>query len=261
LHSIIAGTFGAILLPTFMGLWWTGRSKAFAAVGIVSGIIMAITAVASTPLIGLAAGTAAVCFWPMRRYARHVRWGTVVVLLGLQLVMKAPVWALITRVELTGGSSKWHRFLLIDNFIHRFGEWWLLGTRDNAGWGYDMWDASNWYVASGVGGGLLVLALFVGLIGAAFSCVGKCLQKRNARDPAGAKFAWGLGAAVFSGSVAFMGIKLFDQSVVMWYALLAIIAAVAAVTTEPVLRSTVQVKEEEAAVSPAAWNAAKTYRV
>jgi hypothetical protein len=259
LHSIIAGTFGAILVPTFMGLWWTRRSKAFAAIGIISGIIMAITAVASTPLIGFAAGVAAVCFWPMRRYTRYVRWGAVVVLVGLHLVMKGPVWALITHLDFTGGSSTWHRFLLIDNFIHRFGEWWLLGTRDNAAWGFDMWDVCNWYVASGVGGGLLVLALFVGLIGTAFGCVGKCVLKHDARDPAGAKFAWSLGAAVFAGSVAFLGIKLFDQSIVLWYALLAVIAVV---TTEPVLLNTAQVKEERAAVVfPAAWNAAKNHQV
>jgi hypothetical protein len=231
LHPIIAGTFGAILVPMFISLWWTGRSKAYAAVGLISGAIMIITAVASTALIGFTAGVAAVCFWPMRRHLRYVRWGVVAMLTALHMVMKAPVWALIMRIDLTGGSSKWHRFELVDNFIRRFGEWWLLGTRNSDGWGYEMWDSSNWYVETGIRGGLLSLLLFIGLIVAAFRCVGTSVRKNQPRDASVAHFSWSLGAAVFSGSVAFMGITLFDQSSIMWYALFAFVATLASAAT------------------------------
>jgi hypothetical protein len=52
--------------------------------------------------------------------------------------MKAPVWFLIARIDLAGGSSGYHRAMLIDTFLRHFGDWWLLGTKDAFSWGWDM---------------------------------------------------------------------------------------------------------------------------
>src|SRR6185437_7969994 len=124
LHSIIAGTIGAILVPTFLGLGWASRkSRLYAAVGILAGLVMIVTSSSSTPVATCMAGMVAVAMWPMRQYMKLVRWGIVATLLGLHLVMKAPVWALIGRIDLAGGSISWHRFALVDHFINHFSEW------------------------------------------------------------------------------------------------------------------------------------------
>ena len=55
--------------------------------------------------------------------------------------MKAPVWFLISHVDLVGGSSGYHHASVIDQFIRNFFDWWLVGTYDNGSWGWDMWDS------------------------------------------------------------------------------------------------------------------------
>src|SRR3989304_4441334 len=88
-HAILAGTFGAILLPLFVGLWQQGR-RATAALGIVSATIMVITSVSSTPLAAYVGGIAGLCFWPFRRRMRLFRWGVAILLVTLHMIMKAP---------------------------------------------------------------------------------------------------------------------------------------------------------------------------
>ncbi len=59
------------------------------------------------------------------------------------------------------GGSGYHRAMLIDNFIHHFSEWCLFGTRNNADWGFDMWDVDNAFVAAGIGGGFIAFVAFI----------------------------------------------------------------------------------------------------
>jgi len=148
------------------------------------------------------------------------------VLIFLHLVMKAPVWALIGRTDLISGSSGYHRFVLVDQFIRRFGDWWLMGTKDNASWGWDMWDSANQYVAIGVDAGLFPLLCFVAAIVFGFKYLG-IARKASMRNKREELFRWALGAALFSHLIAFVGISYFDQTVVAWYGLLAMISAIA----------------------------------
>ena len=90
---------------------------------------MALASMSSTAVLGIAAGFGALWLWRVRRSLAPIRWTIVAVLVGLNFAMKAPVWALIARINLTGGSSGYHRYQLIDQAIRRFGEWWLLGTK------------------------------------------------------------------------------------------------------------------------------------
>lgn len=226
-HPIIAGTCGAMLLPLFIGLWPIPKKRAYAVIGIAAATVMTLTSASSTPVAAYAAALVAVGFWPLRRYMVFVRWGSLAMIVALHMVMKAPVWALIARIDFAGGSTGWHRFLLLDNFIHKFGEWWLLGTRDNARWGYQMWDAIDSYVAAGVGGGLLGLILFVAVIAASFAAIGRFLKRKDT-GPRAKRFAWSLGASLFAATVAFFGISFFDQSIVLYYALPAMIVTMTA---------------------------------
>jgi hypothetical protein len=229
-HPLLAGAFGATLLPLFFLLWQNGKSKVLAAIGILSATIMTICAASSTPVLAYMAAIGAVCFWPFRKQMRFFRWGIVFALVALQVVMKAPVWYVISHIQLMGASSSSHRAELVDSFIRHFGDWWLIGTNSNGDWGFDMWDTSNQYVGEGVGGGLATFLCFIGMIYLCFRRIGNA-RKAVEADPAKEWYFWFLGAALFAHVVAFFGISYFDQTRMAWYALLVIIV----VATAPVL--------------------------
>jgi hypothetical protein len=137
--------------------------------------------------------------------------------------MKGPVWSLLEHIDLTGSSESFHRYQLIDTFIRHFGDWWLLGTRDNGSWGWEMADTSNQYVTYGISGGLTTFVLFIALIS---KCLGKIGSARKSVEGNRAEewFFWCLGASMFAHLVVFFGIDYFDQMEFAWFALLAIIS-------------------------------------
>ena len=154
-----------------------------------------------------------------------IKWGVVAILIGLHLVMKAPIWFLIDRVSEVLGGSGYHRTMLIDAFIRHFFDWFLIGTSDNANWGYWMWDVDNAYVAAGFTGGLLGFILFLAIFVYGYKMIGEAISaEEESREDA--RLTWAIGSALFANSMAFFGIVYFDQSVIAWYALLVMIAVV-----------------------------------
>jgi hypothetical protein len=239
---LTAGAFGATLLPLLVWLWSDTKSRVIAYLGIAGATAMTLTSNSSTPDLAYVGGIMALCFWPFRRRLRIFRWGLVLSLIGLQLVMKAPVWALIARIDLTGSSSGTHRYMLVDNFMRHFGDWWIMGFKDYNTWGWDMWDLSNQFIAYGLGGGLITLALFITLLSRSFGGLGRA-RKRVAHNRSEEWFFWCLGAGLFAHVVAFFGMSYFDQMQFAFYALLAIISvAVSRVTRQPV-QKTASVRE------------------
>lgn len=222
-HSIIAGTFAATLLPLFFLLWKNGKARISAAVGMVGCTAMTICSNSSTPLLTYAAAVLAVCFWPLRKHMQLARRSSVAMLVMLQMVMIAPVWFLIARIDLTGGSSGYHRADLVDQFLKHFREWWLIGTKDAATWGYDMWDQQNQFVNIGETGGLIALVLFLVAIKRTYANLGNARKLVEGNEEEW--LVWLLGAALFANLVAFFGVNYFDQSKVSWYLLLAMISA------------------------------------
>jgi hypothetical protein len=223
-HPLLAGSFGAILLPLFFWLWRSRRFRSTAVVGMVSATLIPLLTATSTSLIAFAAAVGGSCMWALRKHMRVVRWGIAGALVALHLVMKAPVWFLIAHIDLTGGSSSDHRAHLVDLFIRHIGDWWLLGTNANLNWGWDMWDTANQYVEEGYGGGLAAFLCFLGLIAMGFSRVGRA-RKRAQGNRRQEWYFWLLGAALFANVVAFFGISYHDQTQIVWFALLAMISA------------------------------------
>ncbi|HZH84709.1 MAG TPA: hypothetical protein VFD87_16300 [Phototrophicaceae bacterium] len=222
---ILAGTFGAVLLPVFIGLWISDRrQRGTALLGILGATAMTAASHSSTPAFAYLLGSVGLCLWPIRGMMRIIRWGIVAVLVSLQMVMKAPVYHLITRVRISGDS--YHRYALIHESVMHFWDWWLIGVRSTAGWGWDMWDTANQYVATAINGGLLGLVLLIAILVYGFKYLGRA--RKATPDKKQAFFFWALGSALFAYAMSFFGISLWDQSVVEWYALLAIIGAVAA---------------------------------
>jgi hypothetical protein len=227
LHPIMAGTFGAALFPLFVSLYWSSRKhKVLAIVGVAAATIITMASSSSGPTLSYLAGIIGFCMWPLRKRMRAVRWGLVSGLIALNLVMKAPVWALIGRVSVFAGSSGYHRVVLIDEFIKRFGEWWLLGARETESWSYKLFvmhDITNHFIQVAVSGGLLSLILFILLIAFCFRGVGRAREAFESQ-PAIERLSWAFGVCMFVNVAAFMGISYFDQMVVVWYALLALIS-------------------------------------
>ena len=225
-HPILAGTFGGILLPLFIGLWITDKKeRKLATVGIAACCVIPFAASSSTALFGFLGGIMALCFWPLRTRMKVIRWSVAIVLIGLHIAMKAPVWHLVSRIDLTGSSSSYHRYQLINQCIVHFRDWVFVGTKNYADWGWDMWDLSNQYVFIADTSGLIPLVAFVVTIILAFRYVGKS-RRAFVHDRKQQLFVWALGASLFANVVAFFGISYFDQTIVAWYALLAMICTV-----------------------------------
>lgn len=177
-----------------------------------------------------------------------IRWGLLLTLICLHIVMKGPVWSLIEKIDVTGGSSSYHRYMLIDQCIRHFGDWWLVGVKDTSVWGWDMWDTANQYVSTCDNSGLVPFVLFIAILVYGFNFLGRARKRVEAERPA-ALFLWALGAALFANVVAFFGISYFDQTIVGWYALLAMISA-ASIQSKKILRvEPVQVAAESTDLS------------
>jgi hypothetical protein len=163
---------------------------------------------------------------------RVVRWGIVLALVALHLLMKAPIWYVMARVDFAGGSSGWERAFLIDTFTRHVGDWWLIGTHDNVNWGWDMWDQCNQYVSEGETGGLVALGCFIAMIVICFKKIGnarKAVEGNHRKE----WLFWLMGAAMFAQLMAFMGVDYFDQSRFGWYVLLVIIPVATIVPQMP----------------------------
>ena len=244
-HPLLAGTFGAILMPLFIGLWLKDKKNLkIAFLGVVGCTVIVWAAASSTPMLAYAAGLIALCMWPLRNLMRPIRWGIVVTLVSLHMVMKAPVWQLIARVDLIGGSSSDHRYQLVNQCIRHFQDWWLYGVKDTGVWGWGMWDTANQYVSVADSTGLLPLILFVAILVYGFRYMGTARRVWTETKNM-SLYAWSLGAAMFANTVAFFGISYWDQTQVVWYTFLAILAttflaataestATATVVTQPV---------------------------
>ncbi len=238
-HPILAGVFGATLVCPFVWLWWSKRSKFSAAIGIVGSTLIVLASASSTPLMAYVAGIGTLFLWPVRKSMRMIRWGIVIVLVGLDAVMKAPVWFLIARVDLVAGNSGYHRAMLIDNFVRHFSDWWLIGVQGTGSWGFDMWDVSNQFVIEGEYGGLAAFICFVLIVAWGFGRIGRA-RKAVDGDRAQEWFLWILGATLFTHVVSFFGVTYFDQTKMLWYVMLTMISVV----TGPILATAAARKRE-----------------
>jgi len=224
-HAILAGCFWAGLIPLMAALYFEGGVRRIQAiVGCVCAVLIIYFCASSTPVLALLAVIAGAALVPFRYYLGHFRIGVVAALVGLHLVMIAPVWHLIGRISAVGGSTGYHRYRLIDNTINRFSEWALFGTKSTAHWGYGMQDVTNQYILEAVRGGLLTLVLFVAVIVLCFRSVGRAWRSQPAWSPSFI-MAWAVGVALSVHCVSFIGVSYFGQITMLWYMTLAIAAS------------------------------------
>lgn len=224
--TLYGGAFAGVLMPIFLWLWTQRRSRLMACVGLAGASAMVYASGASTSWIAYGAGLGALACWPLRAHMRLLRWSIVAILVALQIVMNGPVWWLIARIDLIGGSSSYHRYLLVDTLFRHFSEWWLLGTRNNGSWGWEMWDTCNQFVATAVTGGLLTLALYIMILKNSFAAIGNA-RKQVRGNHTQEWFLWCLGSCLFANVIAQFGINYMIQLLLVLFPLLAWISVTA----------------------------------
>ena len=140
------------------------------------------------------------------------------------MVMEAPVWYLLARVDLVGGSTGWHRAELINTALGHISDWWLIGTDYTRHWmpygvvwNSDHADLTNDYIQMGVWGGLPLMLLFIAVFCKAFQLLGQAIHTlRQEGDPA--EFVlWCVGSCLFAHCMTFLSVSYYDQSrVALW---------------------------------------------
>jgi len=244
LGCIPAGVFGGAVIPLFLWLWTAGKSRVAACAGLAGATAMVITSNSSTSWMAIGGSLVGIGFWPLRKRMRLVRWGFALILLALHLVMKAPVWALIARVDLTGSSSSDHRYHLVDLCIRHFGDWWLLGYKYYDLWGWDTWDLCNQFVAVAYTGGLLTLVFYIAIFKRSFGAIGTARKKVN-RDRRQEWLLWCLGSVLFAHLVAQFGINYAAQMMIGVFSLLACISVAAFEARQATIRTVEALGEEQ----------------
>jgi hypothetical protein len=222
-QQIIASVFGGSLIPFFLWLWTASKARIAVVLGLISSVIITLTASSSTGIAAAAVGVGTLCLWPLRKHVRRMLWGLLAVIVGLALVMKAPVWFVLARIDFVGGSTGWDRANLISQCVRHFGSWWLVGTSDNGAWGYYTWDLCDQFVAEAVQGGLATLILFLVLIARSFREVG--VAQHTGRSRTHKWLPWTMGCILCAHIAGFVGISYFDQVRYWWYVTLAMIPA------------------------------------
>jgi hypothetical protein len=222
LGALTAGPFAGVLIPLFFWLWTERKSRMAACAGLAAATVMVITSNSSTSWMAFGASLVGLAFWRLRKRMRQIRWGLLFTLVGLHLYMKAPVWALISRIDLTGSSSSYQRYILMDMTIRHFSDWWLLGTTDYVNWGWDSYDLCNQFVAVALTGGLLTLIFYVVILKRSFGAIGTARKMVNG-DRRQEWLLWCLGSDLFATVVTHFGINYVGQLLMSLYALFAFI--------------------------------------
>lgn len=218
-HPILLGTFAATSLVLLAALYRS--QKRWCLIGIVTCAVIVFSSASSGPIVTLFSGSMALLLWRWRTSVGRIRTLVILTFIALHMVMQAPVWYLMARIDLAGGSTGWHRAELITAAVRHFDEWWLTGTDYTRHWiAYGIeWsayhtDITNYYIGMGVMGGLPLLLLFVGILIKSFQLLGRRMRVlRKAKDPH--EFTlWCVGASLFAHCFTFLSIGYFDQSYV-----------------------------------------------
>jgi hypothetical protein len=222
-HPILAGCFWASLLPLFAAEFrGSGPRRTIAALGTIGGVVIVFLSASSTPLAGVVAAIVGGALFRLRHRMQDVRRGLVALLAFLQLFMDRPIYHLISRIDLVGGSTGWHRYHLIDKAVRHFDEWALIGTNATGHWGHMTGDVANQYLVVGVRGGLISLVFFILMIRYAFGSVGRTWRQQRP-NLLHVTRSWALGVSLFTHIMMFIAVQYFGQAIMIWYVLLGMI--------------------------------------
>jgi hypothetical protein len=254
-HAIIAGTFWASWLPIVCATWWRGRTwRTWATVGLCTFVFIVFTTSSSTPAMAVVFGGVAAAAYPLRKRMRSIRWALAGLTCLLHAVMNKPVWHLLARITVFDGSTGWYRYLLIDQCLRNFSQWWMFGTMTTENW-RGLRDITNEYVLVSIQGGVFTLAAFLATIALAFRHIGRQIKAVEG-DPAASRMAWALGCALVVHCANFIAVSYFAQGRMSWYLLLALIASQRLPTAAPQPVMSVPVPRSAVRHVPHLWRSA-----
>jgi len=230
-HPILAGTVGATCFPMALHLWKRHRKYALLGIFSAGGIVFASTS--SGPIMMVLFILFGLMLWKVRNRLSAIRGFALIAVVALDAIMKDPVYFLMARIDISGGSTGYHRAQLIRSSIEHLDEWWLAGTDYTRHWmatgiyaNDHHTDITNHLLGIGVMGGVPLMFLYIIVLVAAFGTVGRALRENESTSIEHGFLIWTLGAILFGHVMNFLSIFLFDQSVVFFYLILACIAAV-----------------------------------
>jgi hypothetical protein len=228
-HPILAGTVGAVCLPLMIGIWRSGRSSA--TIGALACIVIAFASTSSGPLISLMAGVSAILTYAFRQRVWIVRWLAVAAYIAAELLMTRPAYYLISKFDLTGSSTGWHRARLINSAVEHISEWWSVGTDYTGHWmPYTLdedgrhSDITNYYLFIGVIAGLPAVLLLVAILWRGFVYVGQCVRRATGEFQSQRFLMWCLGAGLFAHALTSLSVAYFDQSMMFFWLNIAIVS-------------------------------------
>lgn len=221
-HPILAGTVGAVCFPLMCGIWRQYRVSS--AVGMAVCVVIVLASTSSGPLMSLFIGVLGIVMWLRRNWVRTARWALVGAYLCAEILMTRPAYYLISKIDLTGSSTGWHRSRLIASAIEYFSGWWLFGTDytfhwigiavDEAGRHSDI---TNYYLFIGITGGFLAMALVIAMMWRAFVWVGLVVANSPVEFREQRFMIWCLGAALLSHAVTSLSVSYTDQSLTFFW--------------------------------------------
>jgi hypothetical protein len=233
-HPILTGDLGAMVLPLALGLAFTSAAiRPLACAAVLASAVIVWLSASSGPLLAALGAVLAWALWSQRWRMFVVRRSIVALLCLLQLVMNHPIWFLFAIIGVVGGSTGYHRYILIDAFVNNAREWFLIGTPSTAHWGWGLQDITNHFVLEGVRGGIASLVAFVAMFVYAFKAVGvsmwslRSVAHGDARARRGGWFhlIWGFGASLVAHLLAMTGVSYFDQMLILFFVTLGAVAS------------------------------------
>jgi len=224
-HSIMLGLFAAVSVPLFTAMAVTENNKIFYLAGLIAAVFIVVACTSSTPILVLGGVVLVMLCFKLRRYTAKIGWAFLASVVGLHIVMRAPVWHLLARVNVIGASTGWHRYNLINQAIKHFDEWAFLGCRRTEHWGFGLGDVTNQYILEGVRGGLVTAVIFLVVLYMALKTpLSLCLRQTGFKK----QFPiWCLFAAMTGHCAAFFGVSYFGQINMLWYMMLAMVGLLA----------------------------------
>lgn len=231
-HAIIAGTTGACLLPLMLFL--RRRQKKLAYASLWAATTITFSTASSGPMAAYGISILLLVFWRWRHLLPLSKKMLLFALIGLNFVMSRPVWFLIARIDLAGGSTGWHRSKLIDQAIRYLGDWWLFGTDYTRHWMHsgvsfsaNHTDITNYYLQMGVWGGVPLILFFLALIYGSLRRLEKRMEvQREEKDPD--EFGlWCIWICLISQCVSFISIAYFDQTYALFFSILGMVTFLA----------------------------------
>jgi hypothetical protein len=230
-HAILAGTVGATCFPMALYMW--EKHKKYALAGLFSTASIIIASTSSGPVMMTFFILCGLALWKFHAYLPLIRWGAIAAVIGLDIAMKDPVYFLMARIDISGGSQGWFRAKLIQSSIEHLDEWWIVGTDYTRHWMSTgitasslVTDITNHFLWMGVMGGVPLMFFFIMVLAIAFNTVSRMMRENAGGGIAYRFLAWTLGATLFGHIWNFFTITLYDQSVVFLYLILACIGAI-----------------------------------